>query len=148
MRRSSVNVENQPRRPSGPSPYFVDETIIRSQTCGLCNNPVGGGAGAVRALARLWHPQCFRCFNCSKQMKSFVEFDGRAFCKKCYLQLHGARCLVCQDPIEGKVLRAMGYSFHHQCFRCVACKVGLSGKQFFEHNNEPWCTACQSHMHD
>ena len=44
------------------------------------------------------------------------------YCSKDYHILFGTKCKKCGDFIEGRVVTALGHSYHPQCFTCNRCK--------------------------
>ena len=44
------------------------------------------------------------------------------YCSKDYHILFGTKCKTCGDFVEGRVVTALGHSYHPQCFTCNRCK--------------------------
>ncbi len=44
------------------------------------------------------------------------------YCSKDYHRLYGTKCKSCGDFVEGRVITALGHSYHPQCFKCDRCK--------------------------
>jgi predicted Ser/Thr protein kinase len=42
------------------------------------------------------------------------------------------------EPGKGKVVKALGFYYHQECFVCITCKTPLSGK-FYTANGKPLC---------
>jgi len=55
-------------------------------------------------------------------------------------------CCKCRKPISGRSggggCEAMGETYHAQCFTCSRCPKQLSGQNFFNVNNTPFCETC------
>uniref|UniRef100_A0A914CAH7 LIM zinc-binding domain-containing protein n=1 Tax=Acrobeloides nanus TaxID=290746 RepID=A0A914CAH7_9BILA len=60
----------------------------RGSVCGACKQPISGKC--VVALGDRFHPEHFCCHNCNKQLdkKTFKDYNGQAFCQKCYEKIH------------------------------------------------------------
>ncbi|NWH53592.1 TGFI1 protein, partial [Fregata magnificens] len=48
-------------------------------------------------------------------------------------------CGSCQKPIAGKVVRALGCTWHPEHFVCTRCGGELGGGSFFEKDGAPYC---------
>ncbi|KAM6288800.1 LOW QUALITY PROTEIN: transforming growth factor beta-1-induced transcript 1 protein-like [Aegotheles albertisi] len=48
-------------------------------------------------------------------------------------------CGSCQKPIAGKVVKALGCSWHPEHFVCARCGGELGGSSFFEKDGVPYC---------
>ena len=44
------------------------------------------------------------------------------YCSKDYHTLFGTKCLTCGEYVEGRVVTALGKSYHPHCFTCDRCK--------------------------
>lgn len=51
----------------------------------------------------------------------------------------GAGCQGCQKWIAGKVVHALGTTYHPSCFVCAHCSEGLEHVAFYEHEGLPYC---------
>jgi len=51
-------------------------------------------------------------------------------------------CDVCQKPIVGQVITALGKTFMPQCFVCRSCNQELGTKNFFERDGFAYCEMC------
>ncbi|KAI3482837.1 hypothetical protein L1887_54397 [Cichorium endivia] len=51
----------------------------------------------------------------------------------------GAGCHGCRKWIAGKVVHALGTTFHPSCFVCAHCSEGLEHVAFYEHEGLPYC---------
>ena len=47
---------------------------------------------------------------------------GDYYCSADYHNLYGTKCKTCGDFVEGRVVTALGNSYHPQCFTCDRCK--------------------------
>ena len=48
--------------------------------------------------------------------------NNQYFCSKDYHKLFGTKCKSCGDFVEGRVITALGNSYHPQCFTCDRCQ--------------------------
>eukprot|EP00026_Physarum_polycephalum_P012801 Phypoly_transcript_13134.p1 GENE.Phypoly_transcript_13134~~Phypoly_transcript_13134.p1 ORF type:complete len:268 (+),score=12.70 Phypoly_transcript_13134:114-917(+) len=69
-------------------PYCEKHYQDTNQMICPCGRGIGLGQYAS-ALDRKWHPECFICDHCKKQLigLSFAESNGKAFCVPCYERL-------------------------------------------------------------
>lgn len=51
----------------------------------------------------------------------------------------GSGCHGCHKWIAGKVVHALGTTFHPGCFVCAHCSEGLEHVAFYEHEGLPYC---------
>ncbi|ENY62761.1 Rho GTPase activating protein, putative [Entamoeba histolytica HM-1:IMSS-A] len=51
-------------------------------------------------------------------------------------------CGKCGKPVEGKILKAMGKVWHHECFVCAKCGGKISGG-FVNWDGKPVCKNCK-----
>ncbi|XP_043940067.1 leupaxin-like isoform X2 [Protopterus annectens] len=49
-------------------------------------------------------------------------------------------CALCQKPIVGKIITALGQTWHPEHFLCSHCGEELTNKSFFEKNGQAYCT--------
>ncbi|XP_072295427.1 leupaxin isoform X2 [Eucyclogobius newberryi] len=49
-------------------------------------------------------------------------------------------CAACQKIIVGKIITALGETWHPEHFVCVMCKMELSAVGFFERDGRPYCS--------
>lgn len=96
--------------------------------CPKCNNPLNGEG--IAAGGKLWHPQCFRCFNCKKDLgdRLFYIKKRAVFCSGCYHSMYKQRCSACCKPVKSQGLKAMDVFWHQHCFRCLVCRAQLTQK--------------------
>lgn len=48
-------------------------------------------------------------------------------------------CHVCQERVFGQVITALGRNYHREHFTCAHCHQELGTRNFYEHNNLPYC---------
>ncbi|XP_065540824.1 leupaxin isoform X2 [Lathamus discolor] len=48
-------------------------------------------------------------------------------------------CTTCHKPIAGKVLTALGRTWHPEHFTCARCGQELGARPFFERDGQPYC---------
>mmetsp|Transcript_2255 Transcript_2255/g.3746 ORF Transcript_2255/g.3746 Transcript_2255/m.3746 type:complete len:247 (+) Transcript_2255:41-781(+) len=53
--------------------------------CNVCTKPISGAC--INALQRDWHPKCFTCKKCDKQLseKKYYEHGNKPYCDRCIL---------------------------------------------------------------
>ncbi|XP_073409150.1 zyxin isoform X4 [Dendrobates tinctorius] len=122
------------------------QPTVDSQTmdrCKLCGQGLSRTETVVRAGEHLYHVHCFTCSKCDQQLQGqqYYECEGRPLCEDCY-QDTLERCAVCEKKILERLLKAMGKSYHPECFTCAVCSRPLQGEPFIvDQNNLPHCVA-------
>ncbi|KAM9943688.1 hypothetical protein ACTFIT_008266 [Dictyostelium discoideum] len=137
-----------------------------SKNCHDCKKPISGSS--VEALDRPYHPNCLKCYSCSKNLKEdFTEVDNEPFCNPCASQLNqytsgnqkqpkqggspfitsgwldSDRCVVCVKPLNGEVAKIFDSFYHKGCFKCTdkSCNAPLL-TGYFPHDKKPYCQKC------
>ncbi len=64
-----------------------------------------------------------------------VQYEGRQYCAYDYEQLFAPVCCRCNEFVLGRVIRALGASWHPACFRCSVCERSLCDLDKFVKNN-------------
>ncbi|XP_010879252.2 filamin-binding LIM protein 1 [Esox lucius] len=90
----------------------------------------------IRALERVYHPNCFICSTCSQQIgeQRFAQGEvGEVYCLQDYYRKYAPRCSACQqliipreDGTDSYTVECLGRSFHEDCYRCEVCSTQLS----------------------
>ncbi|XP_063173699.1 filamin-binding LIM protein 1 [Candoia aspera] len=89
----------------------------------------------VWALGRGYHPECFTCVACSREIGSdafAVDDDDKVHCLPDFYRKFASMCGACGKliiPHNGKdayKVECLGRSFHEDCYRCEKCQVLLS----------------------
>uniref|UniRef100_A0A670ZUS8 Filamin binding LIM protein 1 n=1 Tax=Pseudonaja textilis TaxID=8673 RepID=A0A670ZUS8_PSETE len=89
----------------------------------------------VWAVGKGYHPECFTCVDCSRQIGSdafAVDDEQRALCLPDFYRRFAPVCGVCEEPIipqdgrDAYRIECLGRSFHEDCYRCEKCQVLLS----------------------
>ncbi|ELW46834.1 Leupaxin [Tupaia chinensis] len=55
-------------------------------------------------------------------------------------------CTFCRKPIAGKVIHALGQSWHPEHFICTHCKEEIGSSPFFERNGLAYCPKDYHHL--
>ncbi|KAJ7999455.1 hypothetical protein DPEC_G00194610 [Dallia pectoralis] len=90
----------------------------------------------IRALERVYHPTCFICSTCSRQIgeQRFAQGEvGEVYCLQDYYRKYAPLCSACQqliipreDGTDSYTVECLGRSFHEDCYRCEVCSTQLS----------------------
>jgi len=68
--------------------------------------------------------------------------NGKVVCEKDYKKTLD-RCKICNKPVEGKLVKLSGYSYHPQCFNCKTCDINLVGEPFnADEEKNIFCSEC------
>ncbi|XP_072465092.1 filamin-binding LIM protein 1 isoform X1 [Notamacropus eugenii] len=122
-------------------PDRVPEREESTDICAFCHKVVSPRELAVEAMKRQYHAQCFTCRACHQQLagKRFYQKDGRPLCESCY-QDTLEKCGRCQAVVLDHVIRALGQTFHPECFTCVVCSRCIGDESFaLDEQNEVYC---------
>ena len=121
---------------------FCDKDFILSgytrnyKKCKVCSEIIIGKS--LRALASIYHPECFKCNLCNKMLENeqfTVNPQNKVLCLNDFHKMYSPKCGKCQDtiyPVEktGILVRveAMNHDFHVDCFACEICGQHLGGE--------------------
>nr|XP_017214156.1 actin-binding LIM protein 1 isoform X14 [Danio rerio] len=101
------------------SHHQTEKPLIRCAKCGeLCKGEV------LRVQAKHFHIKCFTCkvCGCDLAQGGFFMKNGEYLCTLDYQRIHGTRCNICGEFVEGEVVTALGKTYHPTCFVCTICK--------------------------
>ncbi|XP_039509864.1 actin-binding LIM protein 1a isoform X10 [Pimephales promelas] len=101
------------------SHHQKDKPLIRCAKCGeVCKGEV------LRVQAKHFHIKCFTCkvCGCDLAQGGFFMKNGEYMCTLDYQRIHGTRCNICGEFVEGEVVTALGKTYHPACFVCTICK--------------------------
>ncbi|XP_054640342.1 filamin-binding LIM protein 1 [Dunckerocampus dactyliophorus] len=128
--------------------------------CAFCRKPILFSEGAVTALQKLYHQDCFRCRSCYSPLagKHFYHEAEIPKCEKCH-EASLEICWSCGYRIKAKLVRALNRAYHPACFTCVTCKRPLesfiqadTGEVYccldYNRKHAEKCSVCQKPMID
>ncbi|XP_067140389.1 paxillin-like isoform X2 [Centruroides vittatus] len=118
---------------------------IFAPKCAHCNGPILDRC--VTALDKTWHPEHFLCAKCGGKFgeDGYHEKEGKAYCKRDYLDLFAPKCGGCKGPITENYISALDKSWHPDCFKCRECHAPFEKGSFYDHEGEPYC---EYHYHE
>ncbi|KAH3665639.1 hypothetical protein OGAPHI_003827 [Ogataea philodendri] len=102
----------------------------------------------VRAMDRIYHVECFRCYDCGNQCsnKFFaadVEINNQTvqvpLCEYDYFKRIDLICSTCDKAIRGSYITAVGQKFHPEHFFCEVCHKVFDSEDYYEHQNKIYC---------
>ncbi|XP_067278442.1 actin-binding LIM protein 1a isoform X11 [Pseudorasbora parva] len=99
--------------------HQTEKPLIRCAKCGeVCKGEV------LRVQAKHFHIKCFTCkvCGCDLAQGGFFMKKGDYLCTLDYQRIHGTRCNICGEFVEGEVVTALGKTYHPACFVCTVCK--------------------------
>ncbi|XP_059373025.1 actin-binding LIM protein 1-like isoform X2 [Carassius carassius] len=90
--------------------------------CAKCGEVCKGEV--LRVQAKHFHIKCFTCkvCGCDLAQGGFFMKNGEYLCTLDYQLIHGTRCNICGEFVEGEVVTALGKTYHPTCFVCTICK--------------------------
>eukprot|EP01113_Clastostelium_recurvatum_P010599 TRINITY_DN1528_c0_g1_i1.p1 TRINITY_DN1528_c0_g1~~TRINITY_DN1528_c0_g1_i1.p1 ORF type:complete len:718 (-),score=112.69 TRINITY_DN1528_c0_g1_i1:220-2301(-) len=137
-------LDKKPKKNKGDRDQFC-EPHENDFCCGKCDKIIDGPA--VEALGKNWHPACFNCQNCHKDISKLgcpVKLDaaGAPWCQPCF-DARAPACGGCSKPIRGKGVQALDKPWHPECLRCAKCKCDFPGGKYNEgEDGKPYCDKC------
>ncbi|EDW24521.1 GL24193 [Drosophila persimilis] len=137
-----------------------DFHVLFAPCCNRCGEFVIGRV--IKAMSASWHPQCFRCQLCAKELadSGFIKNQNRALCHECNAKVKAEItgryvCQKCHGLIDEEPLRFRGEVYHGYHFSCTACgteldstarevksRPGLAANDM----NELYCLRCHDKM--
>ncbi|XP_046802227.1 serine protease SP24D isoform X2 [Lucilia cuprina] len=96
----------------------------------------------ITALGKTWHPEHFACKDCQFPIEeaTFNIQDGEPVCSKCFLNNYSGTCHGCKNPILERTIKALGLTWHEDCFCCGGpCNKPLVGTSFYEREGKAYC---------
>lgn len=116
------------------------ECFVDKKGCAKCHKPVMGIE--VKALDKVFHPDCFRCVECNQLLDgTFVNVNGNTVCVGCRSGKK-PKCESCQKPLLKDFSEFRGKMFHTECFVCTKCKKVIGLDPFFDVAGQPVCQNC------
>ncbi|XP_074491461.1 filamin-binding LIM protein 1 [Sebastes fasciatus] len=104
------------------------------ELCWACGDAITDHV--IRALERAYHPTCFTCATCKKQIgeQAFAQGEvGEVYCLQDYYRKYAPKCNACkkliipkEDGTDSYNVKCMGHSYHENCYRCEVCVIQLS----------------------
>ncbi|XP_004211219.1 lipoma-preferred partner homolog isoform X1 [Hydra vulgaris] len=93
----------------------------------------------LRAVGSCYHPSCFTCSSCNKNLDSIpftLDAANAIHCVECYQLKFSPRCAFCQKLIKptnqrGETVHivSMQKNFHVECYKCEDCDELLSSEE-------------------
>ena len=74
-----------------------------------------------------------------------LSADAALLCVPCNKRRLGEICDVCDEPLDGEFIGALGRKYHSQCFCCQVCDCELGGEETHAvkgADGEPLCLPC------
>ncbi|CAI8057780.1 Actin-binding LIM protein 2 [Geodia barretti] len=113
-------------------------------TCDSCGANCTGEV--LKVQDKHFHIQCFTCKVCKRLLASGGYFmkKGEYYCSGDYHSQYGTKCKTCGDFVEGRVVTALGNSYHPRCFTCDRCKNEIRSGTAVTYNDrqEILCQLC------
>lgn len=107
-----------------------DFRVLFAPYCNKCGDIVIGRV--IKAMQASWHPECFRCQLCSKELadSGFIRNQNRALCHGCNASIKASEigkysCQKCHGLIDELPLRFRGEVYHGYHFNCTSCGTEL-----------------------
>ncbi|XP_052007430.1 actin-binding LIM protein 1-like [Xyrauchen texanus] len=122
----------------------AEKPLICCAKCGeVCKGEV------LRVQAKHFHIKCFTCkvCGCDLAQGGFFMKNGEYMCTLDYQRIHGTRCNICGEFVEGEVVNALGKTYHPACFVCTVCKKPFpAGDRVTFNGKDCLCQYCAEPM--
>ncbi|KAJ3067042.1 hypothetical protein HDU98_009740 [Podochytrium sp. JEL0797] len=116
--------------------------------CHTCHDAITTPSFITTTHGHTYHPTHFTCANppCQRLLKGTLyierDTDGTSFCKPCFTALFSETCAYCATAIVDTCVKAVGKTFHADCFFCSHCGDKLSSAtRFVEEQGKVYCLA-------
>ncbi|XP_051946088.1 actin-binding LIM protein 1-like isoform X1 [Xyrauchen texanus] len=124
--------------------HQTEKPLIRCAKCGeVCKGEV------LQVQAKHFHIKCFTCkvCGCDLAQGGFFMKNGEYLCTVDYQRIHGTRCNICGEFVEGEVVSALGKTYHPACFVCTICKKPFpAGDRVTFNGKDCLCQYCSEPM--
>lgn len=91
--------------------------------CPRCKKPLLAEDEILVVDGAKHHAHHFTCVTCHKQLKpDYKTHQAQLYCPEDYQRAIAPLCYVCRKPVFGRVITAMGKSFHTEHFVCSKCE--------------------------
>ncbi|GAB2231653.1 hypothetical protein Droror1_Dr00010664 [Drosera rotundifolia] len=101
---------NVPENIIDPYPFFFNSVL---RICVGCNAEIGHGR-YLSSMGKFWHPECFRCHECSKPIadNEFSIHRDQPYHKACHKVRFHPKCDVCENYIPSNAAGMIEYRAH------------------------------------
>ncbi|XP_044060395.1 four and a half LIM domains protein 1a isoform X1 [Siniperca chuatsi] len=112
--------------------------------CQGCYKVVMPGSQNVEYKKKVWHEECFTCFECKQPIRtqSFLTKGDDIYCAPCHDKKFAKKCFHCKQPITSGGISYQDQPWHSECFVCHTCRKTLAGARFTSHENKVYCVDC------
>jgi hypothetical protein len=106
--------------------------------CYKCHFPIHDGG--ITHHGNKYHSHHFNCFKCQDTLTSKArEHMGDLYCLRCFDKLESTVCGACRRPIEGRIIHALGKTWHPEHFVCAHCERPFDGRRHYEKKGLAYC---------
>ncbi|XP_060741678.1 four and a half LIM domains protein 1a isoform X1 [Tachysurus vachellii] len=115
-----------------------------SPRCQGCYKVIMPGSQNVEYKHKVWHEECFICFECKQPIRSqsFLTKGDEFYCGACHEKKFAKNCARCKEPITSGGISYQDKPWHSECFVCLTCKKPLAGARFTAHEDDFYCVDC------
>jgi len=127
-----------------PMPAQTDLMNIALIICSSCKDPFDADQQIVNAKGEAFHTDCFVCAQCFQGFQDgiYYEFENRKYCEYDFQLLFAPCCRGCKNFINGRVIKAINFNWHPDCFTCASCNIVLTDTGFVKNNQKAFCREC------
>ena len=85
--------------------------------------------------------------NVTRYIPKIFSQKKRYFTENFFQKINGEAmdCKMCGGKVEGEIIRAVGFVFHPNCFKCCICGINLSNREVpftTDEDNRIYCQNC------
>lgn len=127
-----------------PLPIQADILNMALIICASCKDPFEADQQIINANGEAFHTRCFVCAQCFQSFQDgiYYEFENRKYCEYDFQLLWAPCCRECKNFIKGRVIKAINYNYHPECFKCNSCHIILTDSSFIKNSQRPFCRDC------
>jgi len=113
-----------------------------SSICGGCGKTII--ENPIKALQKLWHPDCFVCSSCNKVLVEYHFKSNEPYCYDCYNPkekvIPTLMCAMCNKLLDPgtPITKALSKPYHQSCFKCSICDQIIRG-EFGQIDGQLYC---------
>jgi len=127
------------------SDFILPENVDHWGHCSLCHHVLTSNARSAQGKKFCY--KCWVCQDCHEPITGKFRFRNErpqcVNCAKSKRMVCGVKGAGCGQAITGRHIKALGATWHRDCFKCSTCHGDLS-HGFVLQNARPYC--CEAHF--
>lgn len=120
-----------------------------TKLCAGCDQLIDlNTGGRIEFNRRSYHPECFTCAVCQRQLnpsQTFTLRDDQPWCRQCEVSVKN--CFNCGRAILSSGITYETREYHVECFKCSHCQKLLENESILCANElKPYCVQCNDEL--